>query len=220
MTYLDASFYDITVAELDAAILKLEAPFSPPSSMRDLLALHRSVHAYHVSAGQPINEVTKVKYLAACLKKCGAYSEAMRTWMDSLPSIAGRTFEGLAAVVLVRDGNIDASATAGSEGYSNAASAIPPTLPVAASLLAPSDLERMISAAVSVSVAAAVKMHLPTSVRPAVAPPPVPQSHRYCFTHGSCGHDGQHCRHPGPGHQVQATLKNQMGGRFAAFPPK
>ena len=39
-----------------------------------------------------------------------------------------------------------------------------------------------------------------------------PNTSRYCWTHGGCNHDGNHCRNPAEGHQAQATFTNRMGG--------
>ena len=38
------------------------------------------------------------------------------------------------------------------------------------------------------------------------------QTHRYCWSHGACGHDGKHCRNRKEGHQENATFDNRMGG--------
>jgi hypothetical protein len=34
----------------------------------------------------------------------------------------------------------------------------------------------------------------------------------YCWTHGSCAHNGKDCKHPKEGHKKEATFSNMMGG--------
>lgn len=47
-------------------------------------------------------------------------------------------------------------------------------------------------------------------------PPPPPAAdervYEYCWTHGSCAHQGCDCRNPGEGHQATATFDNRMNG--------
>ena len=38
---------------------------------------------------------------------------------------------------------------------------------------------------------------------------------RYCWTHGCCDHWGSKCPQRKPGHKVNATFKNRMGGSTA-----
>ena len=38
---------------------------------------------------------------------------------------------------------------------------------------------------------------------------------RYCWTHGAGAHDSKYCRFCAPGHKVEATKENRMGGSNA-----
>ena len=43
-----------------------------------------------------------------------------------------------------------------------------------------------------------------------------PSPSLYCWRHGRCHHKSNDCnRHSEPGHQLKATLSNQMGGKKA-----
>ena len=35
---------------------------------------------------------------------------------------------------------------------------------------------------------------------------------KYCWTHGSCAHDGKECNNPNEGHKKEATFANMLGG--------
>lgn len=43
-------------------------------------------------------------------------------------------------------------------------------------------------------------------------PPGVRGPRQYCWTHGCCAHDGHGCDKRAPGHKVEATFANMMGG--------
>jgi len=38
---------------------------------------------------------------------------------------------------------------------------------------------------------------------------------KYCWTHGACDHEGKECNRRAPGHKVEATKENKMGGSKA-----
>ena len=38
------------------------------------------------------------------------------------------------------------------------------------------------------------------------------QTHKYCWTHGACGHDSKQCRNKQDGHRDEATFADKMGG--------
>ena len=37
-------------------------------------------------------------------------------------------------------------------------------------------------------------------------------TNRYCWTHGTYGHNGQECKHSANSHKPDATFQNRMGG--------
>ena len=41
---------------------------------------------------------------------------------------------------------------------------------------------------------------------------------KYCWTHGSCNHEGNNCNTPADGHKENATFENRMGGLTRRFP--
>ena len=53
----------------------------------------------------------------------------------------------------------------------------------------------------------------PTGPRTGQPTCPIPaSSNLYCWTHGRCSHTGQACENRAPGHKVEATQANRMGG--------
>ena len=40
-------------------------------------------------------------------------------------------------------------------------------------------------------------------------------THKYCWTHGGCGHTSADCKFPAPGHKVTATFESKMNGSKA-----
>ena len=49
---------------------------------------------------------------------------------------------------------------------------------------------------------------------------PLPPRHnKYCWTHGRCNHQGSECRNKAPGHKVEASMSDKMGGSTYACPP-
>ena len=45
--------------------------------------------------------------------------------------------------------------------------------------------------------------------------PPRAKVSKYCWTHGACDHDGDKCNRRAPGHRVEATKNNKLGGSKA-----
>ena len=45
-----------------------------------------------------------------------------------------------------------------------------------------------------------------------------PRYNKYCWTHGRCNHHGSECRNKAPGHKVEASMSDKMGGSTYACP--
>lgn len=169
------------------------SPYLTSASIEEHVNSHLTLHRYANDMGQGFNEHRKVETLRGTLNPCGIFGQAMKIYSASHPTFQNRTFVNFSEA-MIRERN-STSATTSSEGYSAAMHIRDPR----------HDLESKIDMLFALMAGKTAK---PDTKAPSPS--------LYCWRHGRCHHKSSDCnRRSEPGHQLKATLSNQMGGKKA-----
>jgi hypothetical protein len=202
---LDENYMRVTKREIDDAVNSLTEKFEPGQDLRKLIAKHKTVHATLAEASEPLPLHFKMNYLIDAVKHTKALSECVDAYMRGQPDRSKHSFDDLAAALTAQIAN--RPDTVFTMGYANAA-------PVDSLSRRIEELERM-NRDLSARVARA---EAGNGNERKLSAAPRRRDSLYCWSHGKQhSHSSNECRYPRQGHQTQATLENQLGGRVATL---
>jgi hypothetical protein len=175
----------IKPAELNANTIRMKAQWTPPVPIEDLYTQLSDGRSFSHAGGDPITELTTVRWGYHNIESTGLFDVACREWRIRPP--AEQTWINFQSHFLVA--SEDLNDTTGDAGYTSNTS----------------------NAVVSQEYAnAAVHQPPPHPIATNNIP-----GWEYCWTHGlgrSPFHSSADCRRPADRHQVTATLANMKGG--------
>ena len=201
-----------TATSVTAARASLETVMGPTETIATLIQRQETAHRYLARSGLAVSPHDQYRLLADAVQTSSVFAMPLTIFLATNPRPAMQTFTKLATVLQEAEDN-RVTPTAGAAGYALGASApVPPSNPT------PADkrLDRL-ETLMDKLMKQLTRPSGPTTRGGSTAGaganvgPGVPN--RYCWTHGTCHHDGLSCKNPGVGHQVAATAANKMGGR-------
>lgn len=225
LAILDKKFLVATVADFNTMERKLEIAFKMDNNIYEFVQTHRTVATYFAKHGQPLNEYNRLDKFKRSLTQCKMFDKVSDHYFFSHPSFQDQKFEDYANAIITEwesikaNGSTSASSNpASGSGYAGATSVEQVTSPVPTTIEAlAAQVEKLTAAA---AVAKKTKDEQEKAKAKAKAKSEKYQSSKndyYCHTHGcNFTHNSNKCRFPGEGHQKEATLANQMGGKAPA----
>jgi hypothetical protein len=189
---LDAEYLLVTQQDVDIMISTLCAPYDKNIDFKSFVASHKEIHRALVKANQPMPEYLKIRYLTDTTRNVPALQGAIDRYFDEVPNMKDQTYAGLS----IKMANFVAN-----RGDSITTSAFAGATTATATLQAQLDETRRDNAR--------MRRQLELSMKPA------PRAKQYCWTHGMKYHSSAECFEHArkPGHQVNATERNKMGGK-------
>jgi hypothetical protein len=228
LTHLKTTYGEMTAADREANLARMNAPWSPPSPIENLFDQLEEGQRYAVLAAEPIADSQLTRLGLTLITKCGMMPDGCREWR--LKPAASQTWANFKIHFALHDRDRQETATAASSGYSGAVLAVQPIAPpvvsgapldssiaaLAATVL-PSGAELVaLLTELAKFRAAATNNAKPTSN------PVKPTARGYCWTHGSTtnsSHSSATCRNKAPGHIDTATWRNKQGGNATTYVP-
>lgn len=211
--------YGIADTELISKwINTLQEPMSPSSSIRDLVTLHRELHAKLNNArGYIMHQDEAVRGLVQATQFSSVRSSVVQ-WLTEHRGANNQHFDVL-ATYLCQIELVTSSLSAPSVGTKYAAPQVnhilnpiqPELNAVASTSITNADILKAIQ-----SLVFAVAKGTTTS-RAASFKPKSSTDSEYCWTHGHCAHSSASCKKPSSGHVFTATTSNMCGGNSAKW---
>lgn len=190
---LDTHYKPVTRQELLDGINLLSTRYNRAKDFKAFLTTHRQMHNTFATAGQPLSELDKIKYLSAAVDFDSDIRSCIHLYYTSVPELANQTFDNLAS----RIESLMANKPSSSINEFLAATVVTPNHNIATEIeelrKENSEIKRLLQG---------VQQR---------------RQRNYCWTHGSVigNHNSQSCRYPAEGHIREATFKNQMGGKMS-----
>lgn len=225
LNHLKSTYGAITNADRDDNLLRLNAPWSPPTPIEDLFRQLADGQKMAADAGEPIVDSQLARIGYTLLLKTGVFGDACRDWRLK-PDKDQQTFASFQVHFLRMDRDRLEQTTTRTAGY-HAANAVLSNLPPEAINPPPPPSTHHVCAAASPSPSLASLTHQLRQCQAALAAltvsgPPAPAAlpattavRSYCWTHGfiqNLAHTSSTCKHKAPGHVDTATGTNKNGG--------
>jgi hypothetical protein len=198
ITHLMATYGKITHADLTDNAERMNAPWNPDDGIDVLFAQLKLGREFAAAGNDPISEISTVQIGYHGIEKTGKFETACREWR--MTPTADKTYANFETRFRLADEDYSRTATSRSAGYHRANAGTTNNAPP--------------------------KPAVPTQ---APAPTPAPRANTgpgpiisYCWTHGLLRtsaekHSSKNCNFKKEGHQDDATLTNQMGGKADAW---
>lgn len=193
---LDTEYLLVTQQDVDMMISSLCAPYSKSVDFKSFVISHKEIHRALAKANQPMPEYLKIRYLAETIRNVPALQGAVDRYFDEVPNMRDQTYAGLSTKLT----NFVAN-----RGDSMTTSAFAGAVTALQAQLDESQRENVL-----------IRRRLDElSLKPAAATsgPKPSQVKQYCWSHGMRYHSSAECFARKPGHQVNATERNKMGGK-------
>lgn len=200
LQHLWITYGTISIADKETIMLRMSAPWHPPSAIEELFSQLDQGMLLSAAAGEPQGDAQTARLGYTIILKTGLFPEACREWRLLLP--AAQTLATFKVHFKRMDVDRLDGMTTETAGYQGAANSIisQPTINTLMTELA----------LLRTAVANAAMAQQPAPIARAALPPT-----HYCWTHGAsrnAAHTSNTCRNKQPGHNDAATLDNQMGG--------
>lgn len=204
--HLWTNYGRLSIADKDANLLRMHAPWHPPTPIESLFQQLQVGMRLSAAAGEPQVDAQVARIGYNIILNTGLFPDACREWRLLQP--AAQTLAAFQDHFQRMNMDRLEAMTTSSAGYHGAANAAiqNPTPSVA-----PPTLEAIMAELQSLRAAANAAQAPPVSAPPKPQLPPT----AYCWTHGASrntAHTSATCRNKLEGHQDAASLTNKMGG--------
>jgi hypothetical protein len=222
LTHLQTTYGEMTAADREANLTRMNAPWSPPSPIENLFDQLEEGQRYAVLAAEPIADSQLTRLGLNLITKCGMMPDGCREWR--LKPAATQTWANFKVHFALQDRDRQETATATSLGYSGAVVVVQPIVAppdssnaaLAATVLpSGAELVALLTELAKFRAAAATTAKPPSN-------PVKPAARGYCWTHGSTtnsSHSSATCRNKAVGHIDTATWRNKQGGNATTYAP-
>jgi hypothetical protein len=207
LTHLTDTYGVCTIADRNANMQSMLAPWSPPTTIERLFKQLSEGARAAADNGEPIPDTQKALYGYNIIHQCGLFQQGCREWR-LLPAVEQTYARFVTHFTHQNRERLDGTPTTTTAGYHGMAMAVSTHT---GQMDLPALMKEMLHLRTTIA-----RLSTQTSTRPATVTGPIPDTPRgYCWTHGSSRnvlHTSATCKAKAPGHIDTATAAAPCGG--------